>query len=180
MPSALRLNLPLKQTLRYGENPHQAAALYTDGSGTGIANASSCRARSFRSTTLSTWTPAGSWRASSTNLPSPSSSTPTHAAPRPAHTVLEAYNRALAADPLSAFGGVIGINREVDAAAAEEIAKLFVEAIVAPDFTPEARRAIRGKEEPAATAAGKGSSGARAEADLRRHAGAGCGHRHLG
>ena len=50
-------------------------------------------------------------------------------------TVVEAYRRALEADPVSAFGGVIGINREVDAAAAEEIAKLFVEAIVAPSFT---------------------------------------------
>jgi phosphoribosylaminoimidazolecarboxamide formyltransferase/IMP cyclohydrolase len=53
-------------------------------------------------------------------------------------TVLEAYKRALEADPVSAFGGVIGINREVDAEAAEEIAKLFVEAIVAPRFTAEA------------------------------------------
>jgi phosphoribosylaminoimidazolecarboxamide formyltransferase/IMP cyclohydrolase len=49
--------------------------------------------------------------------------------------VLKAYRRALEADPVSAFGGVIGINREVDAEAAEEIAKLFVEAIVAPSFT---------------------------------------------
>jgi phosphoribosylaminoimidazolecarboxamide formyltransferase/IMP cyclohydrolase len=53
-------------------------------------------------------------------------------------TVLEAYRRALEADPVSAFGSVIGINREVDAEAAEEIAKLFVEAIIAPSFTPEA------------------------------------------
>ena len=54
-------------------------------------------------------------------------------------TILEAYQKALACDPVSAFGGVIGINREVDAAAAEEIAKLFVEAIAAPAFTPESR-----------------------------------------
>jgi phosphoribosylaminoimidazolecarboxamide formyltransferase/IMP cyclohydrolase len=53
-------------------------------------------------------------------------------------SVLEAYRRALEADPVSAFGSVIGINREVDAEAAEEIAKLFVEAIIAPSFTPEA------------------------------------------
>jgi phosphoribosylaminoimidazolecarboxamide formyltransferase/IMP cyclohydrolase len=52
--------------------------------------------------------------------------------------VLEAYKRALEADPVSAFGGIIGINREVDAEAAEEIAKLFVEAIIAPKFTAEA------------------------------------------
>ena len=53
------------------------------------------------------------------------------------------------ADPVSAFGGVIGINREVDGAAAEEIAKLFVEAIAAPAFTAEARERFAAKEESA-------------------------------
>ncbi len=53
-------------------------------------------------------------------------------------SVLDAYTRALAADPVSAFGGVLGINREVDGPAAVAIAKLFVEAIVAPAFAPEA------------------------------------------
>jgi phosphoribosylaminoimidazolecarboxamide formyltransferase/IMP cyclohydrolase len=61
-------------------------------------------------------------------------------------TVLEAYQKALAADPVSAFGGVIGINREVDADAAAEIAKLFVEAIAAPSFTPEARERFAAKK----------------------------------
>jgi phosphoribosylaminoimidazolecarboxamide formyltransferase/IMP cyclohydrolase len=60
--------------------------------------------------------------------------------------VLEAYKRALEADPISAFGGVIGINREVDGAAAEEIAKLFVEAIVAPGFTKEALERFAAKK----------------------------------
>jgi phosphoribosylaminoimidazolecarboxamide formyltransferase/IMP cyclohydrolase len=60
--------------------------------------------------------------------------------------VLEAYRKALAADPVSAFGGVIGINREVDDAAAEEIAKLFVEAIAAPSFSPEARGRFSAKK----------------------------------
>ena len=61
-------------------------------------------------------------------------------------SVVEAYLRALESDPVSAFGGVIGINREVDAAAAEEIAKLFVEAIVAPSFTPEALERFSAKK----------------------------------
>ena len=61
-------------------------------------------------------------------------------------TVLEAYRKALACDPVSAFGSVIGINREVDGAAAEEIAKLFVEAIAAPAFTPEARERFAAKK----------------------------------
>jgi phosphoribosylaminoimidazolecarboxamide formyltransferase/IMP cyclohydrolase len=60
--------------------------------------------------------------------------------------VVEAYRRALEADPVSAFGGVIGINRVVDAAAAEEIAKLFVEAIVALSFTPEALERFSAKK----------------------------------
>ena len=54
--------------------------------------------------------------------------------------------RALAADPVSAFGGVIGINREVDGVAAAEIAKLFVEAIVAPGFSEEAREVFAAKK----------------------------------
>jgi phosphoribosylaminoimidazolecarboxamide formyltransferase/IMP cyclohydrolase len=61
-------------------------------------------------------------------------------------TVLEAYLKALACDPVSAFGGVIGINRLVDAEAATEIAKLFVEAIAAPSFTPEARQRFAAKK----------------------------------
>ncbi len=61
-------------------------------------------------------------------------------------TVLEAYKRALESDPVSAFGGVIGINREVDAEAAEEIAKLFVEAIVAPSFTSQALERFAAKK----------------------------------
>jgi phosphoribosylaminoimidazolecarboxamide formyltransferase/IMP cyclohydrolase len=52
----------------------------------------------------------------------------------------------LASDPVSAFGGIIGINREVDAAAADEIAKLFVEAIAAPSFTPAARERFAAKK----------------------------------
>jgi phosphoribosylaminoimidazolecarboxamide formyltransferase/IMP cyclohydrolase len=61
-------------------------------------------------------------------------------------TILEAYQKALECDPASAYGGVIGINREVDGAAAEEIAKLFVEAIAAPGFSREARERFAAKK----------------------------------
>jgi phosphoribosylaminoimidazolecarboxamide formyltransferase/IMP cyclohydrolase len=61
-------------------------------------------------------------------------------------TVENAYARALEADPVSAFGGVIGVNRVLDGPAAIEMAKLFVEAIVAPDFTPEALAALSAKK----------------------------------
>jgi phosphoribosylaminoimidazolecarboxamide formyltransferase/IMP cyclohydrolase len=61
-------------------------------------------------------------------------------------SVLEAYSKALAADPISAFGGVIGANCVIDEEAAEEIAKLFVEAIAAPGFTPGARARFAAKK----------------------------------
>ena len=61
-------------------------------------------------------------------------------------TVAEAFRRALEADPVSAFGGVIGSARAVDGEAAEEIAKLFVEAVVAPSFTEEARVRLAAKK----------------------------------
>ena len=92
-------------------------------------------------------------------------------------TVLEAYQKALACDPVSAFGGVIGINREVDGAAAEEIAKLFVEAIAAPAFTPEARERFAAQEE---SPPGRGPLRAARpsrQARLWRIAAAGCRHR---
>ncbi len=65
-------------------------------------------------------------------------------------TLLEAYTKALSTDPVSAFGGVIGVNREIDEAAAEEIAKLFVEAIAAPAFSQGSAGPLCRQEEPAA------------------------------
>ncbi len=138
MPAALRVNLPLKGTLRYGENPHQAAALYSDGTATGVANARQLQGKELSFNNLvdldACWEMVREF--GETAVVIVKHTNPCGAAT--GGTVLEAYARALAADPVSAFGGVIGINRVVDGAAAEEIAKLFVEAIVAPEFTPEA------------------------------------------
>ena len=146
MPGSLRLNLPLKQTLRYGENPHQAAALYTDGTATGVANARQLQGKELSFNNLvdldACWELASEFGQTAVAIIK-------HTNPCGAATgdsVLAAYRSALAADPVSAFGGVIGINREVDAAAAEEIAKLFVEAIVAPGFTPEALERFAAKK----------------------------------
>ena len=106
----------------------------------------------------------------------PSSSTPIPAA-RPPAPPSSRPTKALATDPVSAFGGVIGVNREIDEAAAEEIAKLFVEAIAAPAFTAGALARFAAKKnlrlvvvKPAAHARGH-------QAGLRRHAAAGCRHR---
>ena len=63
-----------------------------------------------------------------------------------APSVVEAYKKAFATDPVSAFGSVIGVNREVDDALAEEISKLFVEAIAAPSFSEGAKAKFSGKK----------------------------------
>ncbi len=145
-PASLRLNLPLKGTLRYGENPHQAAALYTDGSNTGITNATQLQGKELSFNNLvdldACWELVSEF--DETAVAIMKHTNPCGAAT--GDTVLQAYEKALASDPLSAFGGVIGINRAVDGAAAEQIAKLFVEAIVAPEFTPEALERFAAKK----------------------------------
>jgi phosphoribosylaminoimidazolecarboxamide formyltransferase / IMP cyclohydrolase len=139
LPVTLRINLSQAAGLRYGENPHQRAALYADGTGLGIANARQLQGKELSYNNLvdldACW-------ALVEEFPETAVAIIKHTNPCGAATgatVLEAYEKALAADPVSAFGGVIGINREVDAAAAAVIAKLFVEAIAAPSFTPEAQ-----------------------------------------
>jgi len=141
MPGTLRVIEQLKTTLRYGENPHQKAALYVDGSGKGVAAGKQLQGKELSYNNIvdldACWELVSEFAGSEDAAVAIIKHTnPCGAAT--GTTVLEAYQRALAADPVSAFGGVIGINREVDADAAEEIAKLFVEAIVAPSFTPEA------------------------------------------
>jgi phosphoribosylaminoimidazolecarboxamide formyltransferase/IMP cyclohydrolase len=141
LPQTVRLIEPLKATLRYGENPHQRAALYTDGSGRGVAAGKQLQGKELSYNNLvdldACWELVSEFAGSSDAAVAIIKHTNPCGAATGA-TVLEAYKRALEADPVSAFGGVIGINREVDADAAEEIAKLFVEAIVAPSFTPAA------------------------------------------
>ena len=139
LPSTLRINMPLAQSLRYGENPHQRAALYSDGSGLGIAAVKSLQGKELSFNNLVDLE--ACWELAQ-EFDEPAVIIVKHTNPCGAatgHSVLEAYQKALASDPVSAFGGVIGINRPVDGEAAAEIAKLFVEAIAAPSFTPEAR-----------------------------------------
>ncbi len=146
LPETLRIAVPRKMSLRYGENPHQVAALYTDGSALGIANAEQLQGKELSYNNLvdldACW-------ALASEFDQPAVAIIKHTNPCGVGlgaSVAEAYTRALAADPVSAFGGVIGANREVDGAAAAEIAKLFVEAIVAPGFTAEALQAFGAKK----------------------------------
>ena len=146
LPTTLRINLPLAQSLRYGENPHQRAALYTDGSGQGIAGAKQLQGKELSYNNIvdldACWELVQEFDESAAIIMKHTN--PCGAAT--GATILEAYQKAFACDPVSAFGGVIGINREVDASAAEEIAKLFVEAIAAPSFSTEARARFAAKK----------------------------------
>jgi phosphoribosylaminoimidazolecarboxamide formyltransferase/IMP cyclohydrolase len=134
-PDPLRISYPLASPLRYGENPHQAAALYSDGSGTGVAGAKQLQGKELSYNNLvdldACWDLAQEFTEPAVAIIKHTN--PCGAATAP--TILEAYTKALSTDPVSAFGGVIGVNREIDEAAAEEIAKLFVEAIAAPAFS---------------------------------------------
>src|ERR1700754_4986577 len=126
LPPTIRVIDPLSKALRYGENPHQKAALYTDGSGKGVANARQLQGKELSYNNIvdldACWELVNEFDETAVVIIK-------HTNPCGASTgatVVEAYRRALEADPVSAFGGVIGINREVDAVAAEENAKLFV------------------------------------------------------
>ena len=144
-PKTLRITMPLAQSLRYGENPHQKAALYSDGSGLGIAGAHQLQGKELSFNNLVDLD--ACWELAQ-EFDEPAAIIVKHTNPCGAATgamVLEAYKKALECDPVSAFGGVIGINREVDGAAADEIAKLFVEAIAAPAFTAEAKERFAAK-----------------------------------
>jgi phosphoribosylaminoimidazolecarboxamide formyltransferase/IMP cyclohydrolase len=141
LPQTIRVIDPVVAILRYGENPHQKAALYSDGSGKGIASALQLQGKELSYNNIvdldACWELVREFDSASDAAVVIIKHTNPCGASTGA-TVLEAYRRALEADPVSAFGGVLGINREVDGEAAEEIAKLFVEAIVAPSYTPEA------------------------------------------
>jgi phosphoribosylaminoimidazolecarboxamide formyltransferase / IMP cyclohydrolase len=146
LPPVLRVSVKLKNFLRYGENPHQAAGVYTDGSEKGIANAVQLQGKELSYNNLvdldACWAMASEFEQPAVIIVKHTN--PCGVALGP--TVEKAYVRALAADPVSAFGGVIGVNRVVDGPAAAEMAKLFVEAIVAPDFTAEALEKFSAKK----------------------------------
>ncbi len=146
LPSTVRLIFPKKLDLRYGENPHQRAALYSDGSGRGVANGCQLQGKELSFNNIVDLEAA--WNLAQ-EFTEPACAIIKHTNPCGTATganLLEAYRKALEADPVSAFGGVIGFNRPVDGATAEEVAKLFVEAVAAPAFDEAARSAFAAKK----------------------------------
>jgi phosphoribosylaminoimidazolecarboxamide formyltransferase/IMP cyclohydrolase len=138
-PKTLRLSFQKTLDLRYGENPHQKAAMYSDGSGVGVANARQIQGKELSYNNIvdlqAAWDLAQEFDESVCAIIK-------HTNPAGAatgKTLAEAYQRALECDPVSAFGGVIGVNRPIDGEAAEEMHKLFLEVIAAPAFDEAAK-----------------------------------------
>jgi phosphoribosylaminoimidazolecarboxamide formyltransferase / IMP cyclohydrolase len=144
---AYLLDAQLAQPLRYGENPHQAAALYTrmDAKG-GIANATQLQGKELSYNNLADADAA--WAMVST-LEAPSAVLIKHANPcgvASGPNITAAFTAALASDPVSAFGGILAVNRAVDASLVNAIGSLFLEVFIAPEFSPEAREMLGAKK----------------------------------
>jgi len=138
-PQTLRLTFQKTLDLRYGENPHQTAAMYSDGSDVGVANARQLQGKELSYNNIVDLQAA--WDLAQ-EFDEPVVAIVKHTNPcgtATGETLAEAYKRALECDPVSAFGGVIGVNRPIDAEAAEEMHKLFLEVIAAPSFDEAAK-----------------------------------------
>jgi phosphoribosylaminoimidazolecarboxamide formyltransferase/IMP cyclohydrolase len=145
-PSTLRFTFQKTLDLRYGENPHQKAAMYSDGSGVGVANAQQMQGKELSYNNIVDLQAA--WDLAQ-EFDEPVCAIIKHTNPcgtATGRTLAEAYKRALVCDPVSAFGGVIGVNRPMDAEAAEEMHKLFLEVIAAPAFDEAAKAKFASKK----------------------------------
>jgi len=145
-PQNLRLSFQKIMDLRYGENPHQKAAMYSDGSSQGVANGRQLQGKELSYNNIVDLQAA--WDLAQ-EFDEPFCAIIKHTNPAGAatgKTLAEAYKKALDTDPVSAFGGVIGVNRPIDGPAAEEMAKLFLEVIAAPKFDDAAKTKFSAKK----------------------------------
>ncbi len=137
----------LKQTLRYGENPHQQAAFYVSGEARpGVATAIQLQGKELSFNNYNDTDAAFELVA---EFAETACAIIKHANPcgcAQGASVKEAYLKALACDPVSAFGGIVALNRPLDGATAEEIAKLFAEVVIAPEISAEARQVLASKK----------------------------------
>ncbi len=145
LPQTLRITAERAASLRYGENPHQQAALYSFRNG-GVAGAKQLHGKELSYNNLVDLDAA--WQLI-LEFNAPAAAIIKHTNPcgcAEQETLAEAYRKALEADPVSAFGGVLAFNREVDEDTAREVSKLFVEAIAAPAFSKPALDVLTGKK----------------------------------
>ncbi len=146
LPERLVVSAARREMLRYGENPHQQAALYVGGAARpGVATAEQAQGKALSYNNIADADAAFELVA---EFARPAAAIIKHANPCGAALgdgPAEAYRKALACDPTSAYGGVVALNRPLDRATAEEIAKLFVEVVIAPDADRAAREALAPK-----------------------------------
>jgi phosphoribosylaminoimidazolecarboxamide formyltransferase/IMP cyclohydrolase len=148
LPARLHFALTRRQELRYGENPHQRAALYVP-VGTSVSGLAAARQLQGKELSYNNLVDLESALALAAEFQRPAAVIVKHNNPCGAaeqDTLAEAYVKALACDPISAFGGVMAFNRPLDAATAEEVAKLFVECIAAPGYEPAALEKFAAKK----------------------------------
>jgi phosphoribosylaminoimidazolecarboxamide formyltransferase/IMP cyclohydrolase len=143
----------LKQSLRYGENPHQIAGFYSDGSARpGIASATQIQGKELSYNNINDTDAAYELVAEFGSVLEgalPAVAIIKHANPcgvAVAPTFLEAYKNALACDPVSAFGGIVALNGPLDKDTASQILKVFTEVVIAPSADPEATRLFKKKK----------------------------------
>ena len=140
LPQRIHIALERRQAMRYGENPHQAAALYAAAgkSPSGLAGAKQLQGKELSYNNLvdldAAWALVGEFKLPAVAIIKHNN--PCGAAEQ--DSLRDAYLKAYECDPVSAYGGVLAFNRAIDAATADEVAKLFVECIVAPGFEPPA------------------------------------------
>ncbi|MFF0888332.1 bifunctional phosphoribosylaminoimidazolecarboxamide formyltransferase/IMP cyclohydrolase [Streptomyces sp. NPDC003456] len=144
-PDFLGATWEREHTLRYGENPHQPAALYVSGTG-GLAQAEQLHGKEM---SYNNYTDTDAARRAAYDHAEPCVAIIKHANPcgiAIGADVAEAHRKAHACDPLSAFGGVIAVNRPVSKEMAEQVAEIFTEVIVAPDYEDGALEALTKKK----------------------------------
>ena len=145
-PSTLILPWEKLQDLRYGENPHQTAAFYRDNAAIGgVAHA---RQLAGKELSFNNINDANGALEALKEFEEPAVVAVKHANPcgvAVGENIYQAYGKAYEADPVSIFGGIIAANRTIDRETAEEIHKIFVEIVIAPDFTEEALAVLRQK-----------------------------------
>jgi phosphoribosylaminoimidazolecarboxamide formyltransferase/IMP cyclohydrolase len=148
-PDRVTISGRLKQRLRYGENPHQPAAFYMDMRGTicpGAATAEQVQGKELSYNNILDTDAA--FRLVS-EFTEPACAIIKHSNPCGCATGVsteDAYLRALACDPISAFGGIVALNRKIDKAVAEQITKAFTEVVIAPDASAEALEVLSEKK----------------------------------
>ena len=145
LPGRLQISAARASVLRYGENPHQKAALYKTLAG-GVAGAEQLHGKELSYNNLVDLDSA--WQLI-LEFEGPSAAIIKHTNPCGCAEQLslsQAFLKALEADPVSAFGGVLAFNREVDGETAEHVSKLFVEAMAAPSFSDDALKILKAKK----------------------------------